>query len=440
MEIDRVHRFLRKQKNKPPWSFADAPEPRQPGKVVHAMEHVHNALWLGLLSNEPTLRDVERMTGQLGPWGRSLVPAPISDTTLDTEARRLPEAYLSSKLCAQVREMKRAKMLAPVGLPCGVATIDGKNLATLDHDAGGRAQRRSSDNAKWVQAGREQTGKPYYLAPALRAVLTSAEAKPALAQLSLGPKQGESAAFVDMVEALHRDYGRSDLIDVIDADAGLCSLRNADAVDALGYAYVFGLKSSPQGELFAEAQALLEPLAQRQGPEAETPWERRGARRIRRRLWRTAEMQGIENSVGTWSHLRQTWLVRQETTLDDGTVVEVEDRYFISSLLWNYLKPSQILTLVRNHWGIENDAFNSLDLQWREDLGPWCTHGDAVWGLGLLRLMAYNLVQYLRKRRLRRKDEHGVWREPPSWRSLFRLLRTTLDTASVEPMATCTGG
>lgn len=440
MEIDRVHRFLHKQKKKPPWSFADAPDPRQAGKVVHAMEHVHNALWLGLVSNEPSLRDVERMTGQIGSWGRSLVPAPISDTTLDTEARRLNEAYLSHKLCAQVREMKRSKMLSPVGLPCGVATLDGKNLATLDHDAGGRAQRRSSDNAKWVQAGREQTGKPYYLAPALRAVLTSAEAKPALAQLPLGPKQGESAAFPELVETLHRDYGRSALIDVIDADAGLTSLKNADAVNALGYGYVFGLKSSPQRELFAEAQALLEPKARREQPEAETPWERRGARRIRRRLWRTAEMQGIQNSVGTWSHLRQTWLVRQETTLDDGTVVELEDRYFISSLLWNYLKPRQILMLVRNHWGIENDAFNSLDLQWREDLGRWCTHGDAVWGLGLLRLMAYNVTQYLRKRRLRRKDERGAWRSPVSWRALFRLLRTMLDTASVEPRMTTVGG
>lgn len=249
---DHVDRFLRKRMKKTPWSFADAPDPRQQGKVDHGMSHVLNALSLGLLSNEPTLRDVEEMTRELGPWSRTLVPAPISDTTLDTEARRLSEPYLAGKLVGQVRDMKRSKMMAPFGLP--------------------------------------------------------------------------------------------------------------------------------------------------------------------------------------------SWLVRQETKLKDGTIVDVEDRFFISSVLWNYLKPAQILILVRNHWGIENDAFNSLDLQWHEDHGPWCTQGNAVWTLGLLRLMAYNLVQYLRKRSLRRTDEHGRWREPLSWRRVFRKVRRALAGATIEAMATTTGG
>jgi hypothetical protein len=194
-----------------------------------------------------------------------------------------------------------------------------------------------------------------------------------------------------MVEVLHEAYGRSGMIDIIDADAGLISLANADWVDRLGYGYVFGLKGN-QAELFAEATALLEPLAASQPPEAETAWESRNGKQIRRRLWRTGQMQGFENSVGCWSHLRQTWLVRQETRSKNGSV-ETEDRYFVSSLLWNYLKPAQILLLVRGHWGIENDAYNSLDQQWLEDSGPWCTQGNAVWALGLLRLMAYNLVR-----------------------------------------------
>ncbi|MCD6500291.1 MAG: hypothetical protein J7M25_18500, partial [Deltaproteobacteria bacterium] len=93
-----------------------------------------------------TLRDVEEQIGDLGLWAKRLVPKPISDTTLDTEARRLDEPYLHDKLVAQVRDMHRSKMLSPVGLPCGVATVDGKNLATLNHDAGGRAQPRSDEN------------------------------------------------------------------------------------------------------------------------------------------------------------------------------------------------------------------------------------------------------------------------------------------------------
>jgi len=119
--------------------------------------------------------------------------------------------------------------------------------------------------------------------------------------------------------------------------------------------------------------------------------------------------------------------------------VETEDRYFVSSLLWNYLKPAQILLLVRGHWGIENDAYNSLDQQWLEDSGPWCTQGNAVWALGLLRLMAYNLVQYLRKRRLRRKDKTGAWMSPMCWRTVFDLIRQALENAAPVTQQDCSG-
>jgi len=422
---DRTLRFLSKQARKPSGNFEDAPDERQAGKVTHAVPSLLWALELGLISNQPTLRDVEAMTARLAPWGRSLVPEPISDTTLDMAARALDPAYLSGKLVEQVREAQRSKSLRPVGLPFGVAVIDGKNLATLDHDADGTGHERSSENKKWHQAGEAKTGKSYYLMPALRATLTSAESKPCIYQYPLPPGTGESTACPEMVDALHAAYGRGSLFEVLDLDAGLTSLANADHIDGLGYGYVFGLKGN-QAELYAEAQALLAPRADRQEPEAKSPWERRNGKRIRRLLWRTDEMRGFTNSVGCWSHLRQTWLVRQETEKPDGQI-EVEDRYFISSQLWNRLRPVQILALVRSHWGVENDTFNSLDLQWREDHAPWCTKGNAIWGLGLLRLMAYNVAQLLRRRRLRRKDERGGWKDPMSWRQLFKNIERAVE-------------
>jgi len=47
-----------------------------------------------LLSKAATLRDVEDQIDDLEPWARTLIPQSISDTTLDTEARRLDEPYL----------------------------------------------------------------------------------------------------------------------------------------------------------------------------------------------------------------------------------------------------------------------------------------------------------------------------------------------------------
>ena len=424
----RVQRFLAKRakKNKKGWDYCDAPDERQLGKVGHEMESILWSMELGLTSNQPTLRDVEEMTEKLGPWARPLVPERISDTTLDTESRRLDHDYLHCKLVLRVRDLYRSKMLAPVGLPCGIATVDGKNLATLDHDAHGTGHARSSENAKWHKNKEEEnrSGKEYYLMPALRTTLTSAEAKPCIYQIPLPPAVGESTKFPQMVDSLHGQYGRSGMIGIIDGDAGLTSLANANHVNELGYGYIFGLKGNQQ-ELFAEAKALLLPMVDSQEPQAETPWERRSGKQIRRRLWRTDEMAGIENSVGKWTHLRQTWLVRQETMDAQGNV-EIEDRYFISSLLRNFLKPRQILLAVRNHWGVENDSFNSLDLQWREDHGPWCTKGTSVWTLGVLRLMGYNTAQVLRRRRLRKKNEDGSLKAPMSWRSLFKEIESAL--------------
>jgi len=366
------------------------------------------------------------MTEKLGAWALPLIPGRISDTTLDTESRRLNHDYLHAKLVLRVRDLYRSKMLAPVVLPCGIATVDGKNLATLDHDADGTGHARSSKNAKWHKSTNEENkrGTGYFLMPALRTVLTSAEAKPGIYQIPLPPGAGESTVFPEMVDGLHKSYGRSGMIGIIDVDAGLTSLANANHVNELGYGYIFGLKGN-QPELFAEAKALLLPMVESQLPEAQTSWERRSGKQIRRRLWRTDEMAGIENSVGQWDHLRQTWLVRQETMDAQGNV-ETEDRYFVTSLLWNYLKPWQILLVVRNHWGVENNAFNSMDLQWREDHGPWCTMGTAVWTLGVLRMIAYNTAQVLRCRRLRKKNEDGSLKAPMRWRSLFKEIESAL--------------
>lgn len=436
----RVQQFVAKRlkKKQKGWDYSDAPDSRRQGSVQHSMESVLWSLELGLTSNQPTFRDVEEMTERLGSWVRPLIPERVSDTTMDTESRRLDYDYLHSKLVMRVQDMYRSKMLRPVGLPCHIQTVDGKNLATTSHDANGTGHARSTANSKWHKSkeDEQQCGKDYFLLPCLRTTLTSAEAKPCIAQIPLPPGAGESTMFPAMVDKLCEAYGRSGMLDVIDGDAGLTSLGNADYVNNQNLGYIFGLKGN-QPDLFAEAKALLLPMTRMQEPEIETPWERRCGKRIRRKLWRTNEMAGIENSVGKWTHLRQTWLIRQETQNSSGDI-ETEDRYFITSLLWNYLKPSQILLAVRNHWAVENDTFNSLDLQWREDSGPWCTKGTAVWTLGLLRLMAYNTAQLLRRRRLRKKNDDGSFKSPMSWRSLFKEIESAL-RLNVDKELTCTG-
>lgn len=409
-KCEKIYRFFRRFAKGSNLDFEKVPDFRQEKKVKRPLKQILKTLFLGVLMNETTLRDVEKLEERLSNFGQSWLEGKVSDTTLDRVIREVDTAALHDQLFHQVCQMNRKKMLKPVDLPCGVVTVDGKNLATLDHDAGGLAQKRHRED-----------GTPYWLAMAVRATLTSAVSKPCIAQMPIPVGTNDMGSCIPFVDMLHNLYGESELFKIMDFDAGFCSLENANEVNKLGYAYIFALKEN-QRDLLLEAQRLLLPLAEKELFEAETNWEYRNGNWIRRRLYRTNQMIDWETSAGRWDHLRQTWLVRQETRDANRVIISVEDRFFISSLLWNYLKPHQILTVVRGHWGIENDTFNSLDLQWREDSGAWATQGKAVWNLGIIRLMAYNIAQYLRKRHLVTKNNFGEIEKPLSWRSLFKAI------------------
>ncbi|MBI4640150.1 MAG: hypothetical protein HY731_05620 [Candidatus Tectomicrobia bacterium] len=129
------------------------------------LPQVLHALLLGLCVNAPTLRDVEALGQRLSSWIRAWVPGRISDSTLDAVARQIDPTPLHDHLVSQVRELYRKKRLTPDHLPCGVATVDGKNLATLTHSAEGTAQPRH-----------HKDGRPNCLAQALRSTLTSSVA------------------------------------------------------------------------------------------------------------------------------------------------------------------------------------------------------------------------------------------------------------------------
>jgi len=101
-------------------------------------------------------------------------------------------------------------------------------------------------------------------------------------------------------------------------------------------------------------------------------------------------------------------------------------------VLWNRLTADQILLVVRNHWAVENDCFWSLDCEWGEDRPAWCARGTAVIALAWLRILAYNIVQGLRKRHLLRHHPLRGGTSPWPWRSLFRLVARVLPDLCIE--------
>lgn len=413
----RVKKYLERDLSAPVYQFEKVPDPRGRQGLRHPLRALLLASLVGMLAGCRKLREVEELTEELGPTGRQYLQSRVPDTTLQNlwAHKDLEVAPLRQQLWWQVKLHRRQKRLEPVGLPCGTCAIDGKKIHCLDHDAGGDAQR--------VSGG---PGQPdYYLLRVQRAVLTSAAGKPALDQQLTPPQTNEMGAFAAFFSSLVKVYG--DLFEIVTMDAGTTALDNADLVQGANKAYVMALKDN-QPALYAEAQRLLAPLVLGP-PEAQTPWERHGGRQVQRCLYRTAEIAGW----GGWSHLQQVWLVRQCSRNRAGGPVVIEDRYFLTNLRWGRLRPGQILLVVRNHWGIENDCFWSLDAQFGEDDHPWVTIGHALLGLGVLRLMAYNVLQWARKRHLRHRVGLRRFTDPPTWKQLFRWVWQAL-RLSVDPL------
>ncbi len=415
----RVHKHLERYLRAPVYRFDQITDPRAPRGTRWPLLPLLWALFYGMLAGCRTLRQVEDLTNELGPTGRRRVPRRVPDTTLYDLIPRLDVEQCRQMLHQQVRTLWRDKSLTPVNLPCGVVSIDGKGMGALDHDADGTAQK----------AHRAHDGTAYWLGRTLRAALTSAAARPALDQMAIGKKTNEMGMFEPFFDGLMAAYGGGNLFEIVTVDAGMTSRHNADLVVAAHRGYVMALKGT-QPELYAEAQRLLLPLTV--GAPCATTEERAQGCQIRRSLYRTQQIAGYHG----WTHLKQAWLVRQERQDAQGRVT-VEDRYFLTNLHLGRLSAAQSLQVVRGHWGIENDCFWSLDTQFGEDSLPWVTTGRAVEVLGLLRLLAYNLLQLCRKRHLRPRRPQGPVAAPPAWQQLFRWVWQAL-RLPVNPLS-CPG-
>jgi len=427
----RVQKFLDRHLQSPAWQWQDIGDPRGKRGQRRELKDLLNAAFAGLLAGCASLRDVELLSAEMGATGRQYVEERVPDTTLwdlfsgqrrrrrkntsgatmglpgpaEMVKRPLVAEDFRRQLRRQVRAMWRSKSLQPRVLPCGVVSVDGKGLGALEHDAEGTAQK-----------GHRNDGSPYWLARVLRASLVSAPGAPLVDQLPIGAKTNETAMFVEFFDAIHQAY--DPLFEVVTTDAGMTSKANAGHVHAANKGYVMALKDN-QPELAAEAKRLFRPLL-RQEPCAKSSERYRG-KTVHRRLYRTAEIAGYHD----WEHLRQVWLVEQDTLEDNGRH-QKEQRFFLTNLHVGRLSCAQILALIRLHWRVENDCFWSLDMQWHEDALPWCTVGPAVEVLGLMRIMAYNLVQLARTRSLRPRGQNGHNVPLPSWRSLFRWVQQAL--------------
>lgn len=405
-----------------------------------------NLVMLGLCVSARTLRDVERLGHQISVGRAFGLRGSPSDTTLDTVIRSFSPEALRTLLRSQVRKLHRSKrMEVDPAIGISLVSIDGKCLGAdrvRKHPSSTamtparrvKGAKRSPKGAKKVSSGPENWSVPdmppgpdgqVHLVKALRAVHVASTVKPALDQFVLPEGRGEAPFLVQFVRDLLKAYGRA-IVECISIDAGFFSQDNLHSLAVMGVPYIAAVKGN--------AGNLSPFLRRKMGGSDEGPppggWsvvteEKRNGAIHRRRFARLVE-QG-----DPWSgDYTQIWRVRT-TAERDGTVTAVDDRLFISNLPPQRLTDAQCLAAVRAHWGIENDSNWSLDVAWGEDTRAWVKMDVARETLGLLRLMAYNLVRVLR---------HRVLKGPPKGHIPYRELFERVRDALVSPAVVLTAG
>jgi hypothetical protein len=369
-------------------SFAGVTDPRCPRGTRFGLDGLLRLHVAAFASGKQTLRAIESFASDLSHKALRLLgfqKAPADTTLYDLDSRLSPEG-LREVLWQQVRSDLDSKAITNDIFQGGVLTLDGKGCGSGMGEAPNEVCRSSVCDA---------AGTKYWDVFALRAVLTSSTARPAVDQELIDGKHGEATTFGPMVQRIVERFPK--LFRYITVDAGLASAHNAKLVISLGKVYVFGIKGNFR-RLFPVAQQLLKDaeVVACTSERAQGCWVVRELRRV--------HIPESEKFPGA----TQLWGVRQIRTTNDGRV-ETEDRVFITNAPWDELLPESILKLVRLHWGIENNANWTADLVFAEDTQCPCRAGKGVLVLSWLRLLAYNVVAVFRAHLPKRDRYMRAW-------------------------------
>jgi predicted transposase YbfD/YdcC len=177
---------------------------------------------------------------------------------------------------------------------------------------------------------------------------------------------------------------------IVTIDAMGCQKEITKKVIGKDADYVLALKEN-QGGLYDDVQELFS-YAQETGfadcDYHKTVDKNHGRIEIRE-CWTisSAEYLVYLRNLSEWANLHTIVMVKRERRL--GAKVESEVRYYISSLVSS---AKHILSVVRGHWGIENEVHWVLDIAFRED-DSRIRKGNGAQNFAVLRHIALNLLK-----------------------------------------------
>jgi predicted transposase YbfD/YdcC len=347
---------------------------------------------LSIACGQRKLRDAETLSHKLNKSIRrhlDLPKAGVSDTTLHEMLTNLIPYGFREAIYKQLREDVDSKAITNDLLKRGVLSIDGKG-------AGCRKGERPNRFCQHTFLGPEAAEAWRFFV--LRAALVSSSARPILDQEPMPELVGEATAFPTVFKRVVQKFPR--LFRYVTSDAGITSADNARKVRFASKHYVFAVKPNHR-RLYDAARALLA-----EAPvEAKTEEQARGYTEVRQLQLCTVTPEGID-----YPDAHQILKVTRIRTPKHGEV-EVGERIYITSVPGYELTPSEILQLVRLHWGIENGGNWTADAVLKEDTHSPCYQGYGVVVMSWLNILAYNLIAVFRAHTPKRYDYRAPWRE-----------------------------
>ena len=345
--------------------FSDVPDPRGPNALHDLTELLFIAL-LATLCGATTCCDLALFARIKEELLRSVLDLKFGLPSHDTFSRVFrmldPKAFETAfqrfmKAFSANLKLKRTK---------GVVAIDGKALR--------RAYERGRSHM-----------------PALMVTAWGAHTRMALANV-LAQEGGEAAAALALIELLTlKDC-------VVTADALHCRRDTAEAIIARKGDYVLAVKAN-QPKLLEAAKAAIG-AARRKTGKRSAPRKELSHARKESRVAVVASAKAAAQELG-FPGLKAFAMIRSKRGKD-----KTVERYY---LLSRHYTPAQLLTIVREHWGIENRLHWTLDVVLDEDYAR-NRKDNAPANLAILRRLALNIARaHPDKTSMRGKFKRAGW-------------------------------
>jgi predicted transposase YbfD/YdcC len=177
---------------------------------------------------------------------------------------------------------------------------------------------------------------------------------------------------------------------IVTIDAMGCQKEISKKIIGKDADYALALKEN-QGGLYEDVQELFSYAEETEFADCDYhKTVEKGHGRIEiRECWTisSTEYMLYLRNLSDWANLRTIVMVKRERRL--GIKVEIEVKYYISSLLSS---AQHILSVIRGHWGIENQLHWVLDIAFREDECR-LRKGNGAQNFAVLRHIALNLLK-----------------------------------------------